>query len=262
MGKAFPSPLPNLKSFLVADSRSIEKFDRPWLPKVAEVQILEFLEYFAPSPSTVSINTMSLQNTHFEDSEDEDDFNPQQADISDNEDAGGSDHDDDAGAQIRNEVSRRSANVDDGSDDEQPAPSRRRSSADQNDGEEDEDDEDAEGPGEDLNAGADDEDEDENDDDEDELNEIKDNFIADTHPDDLADLPAGGVFDDKRHRELDRRREMEASLDAEKQAEILRQRYANKNRSGRGAGDSAVVPRRLLLPSVDDPSIYAVRCKE
>jgi transcription elongation factor SPT5 len=55
---------------------------------------------------------------------------------------------------------------------------------------------------------------------------------------------------------------MEASLDAEKQAEILRQRYANKNRSGRGLGDSAVVPRRLLLPSVDDPSIWAVRCKE
>ncbi|KAH7379713.1 hypothetical protein BKA64DRAFT_234011 [Cadophora sp. MPI-SDFR-AT-0126] len=241
---------------------------------------------------------MSLQNTHFEDSEDEDDFNPQQADISDNEDAGGSDQDDDAGAQIRNEASKRFTNVDDGSDDEQPAPLRRRSSADPNDGEADEDDEDAEGPGEDINAGAEDddeededdeeeeitghrrkrrrerrnqfldveaevdEDEDDIDDDEDELNEIKDNFIADTHPDDLADLPAGGEFDDKRHRELDRRREMEASLDAEKQAEILRQRYANKNRSGRGAGDSAVVPRRLLLPSVDDPSIYAVRCKE
>jgi len=78
-----------------------------------------------------------------------------------------------------------------------------------------------------------DEDEDENDDDEDEINELKDNFIADTHPDDLADLPAGGETDDRRHRELDRRREMEASLDAEKQAEILRQRYATKNRSGR-----------------------------
>jgi transcription elongation factor SPT5 len=78
----------------------------------------------------------------------------------------------------------------------------------------------------------------------------------------LADLPAGGETDDRRHRELDRRREMEASLDAEKQAEILRQRYANKNRSGRAIGDSAVVPKRLLLPSVDDPSIWAVRCKE
>jgi len=108
-----------------------------------------------------------------------------------------------------------------------------------------------------------DEDEDENDDDEDELNGIQDGFIADTHPDDMIDLPLGGETDDRRHRELDRRREMEASLDAEKQAEILRQRYANKNRSGRGlGGDSAVVPKRLLLPSVEDPSIWAVRCKE
>jgi transcription elongation factor SPT5 len=55
---------------------------------------------------------------------------------------------------------------------------------------------------------------------------------------------------------------MEASLDAEKQAEILRQRYATTKRSARGMGDSAVVPKRLLLPSVDDPSIWAVRCKE
>jgi len=54
---------------------------------------------------------------------------------------------------------------------------------------------------------------------------------------------------------------MEASLDAEKQAEILRQRYGNR-RPAKGFGDSAVVPKRLLLPSVDDPSIWAVRCKE
>lgn len=78
----------------------------------------------------------------------------------------------------------------------------------------------------------------------------------------MADLPAGGEADDRGHRELDRRREMEASLDAEKQAEILRQRYANRNRSSKALGDSAVVPKRLLLPSVDDPSIWAVRCKE
>jgi len=54
---------------------------------------------------------------------------------------------------------------------------------------------------------------------------------------------------------------MEASLDAEKQAEILRQRYGNR-RPAKGFGDSAVVPKRLLLPSVDDPSVWAVRCKE
>ena len=50
-------------------------------------------------------------------------------------------------------------------------------------------------------------------------------------------------------------------MDAEKQAEILRQRYGNR-RSARGFGDATIVPKRLLLPSVDDPSIWAVRCKE
>lgn len=54
---------------------------------------------------------------------------------------------------------------------------------------------------------------------------------------------------------------MEASLDAEKQAEILRQRYGNR-RPVKSLGDSTVVPKRLLLPSVNDPSIWAVRCKE
>ncbi|KAH0595141.1 hypothetical protein MHUMG1_06890 [Metarhizium humberi] len=84
-------------------------------------------------------------------------------------------------------------------------------------------------------------------------------FIDNEHPDDIAE--SARLDDDRRHRELDRRREMEASLDAEKQAEILRQRYGNR-RPAKGFGDSAVVPKRLLLPSVDDPSIWAVRCKE
>lgn len=248
--------------------------------------------------------TTDLLNAHFNDSEDEDDnFNPQPADLSDNEDAGGDDHDEDARNQIQNEAARRPVNEDGYDEDEDaeapPSNGRKRSSEYRK---EDEvgDDEDDEGEGEDTALGVHDdeeeedeeddeeeeitghrrkrrrerrnqfldveaevdEDEDENDDDEDELNEIKDNFIADTHPDDLADLPAGGETDDRRHRELDRRREMEASLDAEKQAEILRRRYANKNRAGRSSGDSAVVPKRLLLPSVDDPSIWAVRCKE
>lgn len=50
-------------------------------------------------------------------------------------------------------------------------------------------------------------------------------------------------------------------MDAEKQAEILRARYG-KRAPARGYGEMAVVPKRLLLPSVDDPGIWAVRCKE
>ena len=108
----------------------------------------------------------------------------------------------------------------------------------------------------DVEAQVEDEEE-EVDDEEDELREAE-GFIADTHPDDLADLPPGGDADDRRHRELDRRREVEAGLDAERQAEELRKRYG-RNRAA--PTDSIVVPKRLLLPGVDDPSIWGVKCK-
>lgn len=101
-------------------------------------------------------------------------------------------------------------------------------------------------------------DEDEDEEEEADGEEIE-NFIDNDHPDDVA---SGVRLDDeRRHRELDRRREMDDNMDAEKQAEILRQRYGNR-RSGKGFGQSAVVPKRLLLPSVNDPGIWAVRCKE
>jgi transcription elongation factor SPT5 len=47
-------------------------------------------------------------------------------------------------------------------------------------------------------------------------------------------------------------------LDAEKQAQLLKERYG-RNRAA--ATDAVIVPKRLLLPSVDDPSIWGVRCK-
>lgn len=47
-------------------------------------------------------------------------------------------------------------------------------------------------------------------------------------------------------------------MDAEKQAELLREKYGRRQAGGDGA---AHVPKRLLLPSVDDPSVFAVRCK-
>ncbi|KAK5004761.1 hypothetical protein LTR28_008502, partial [Elasticomyces elasticus] len=50
------------------------------------------------------------------------------------------------------------------------------------------------------------------------------------HPDDLADLPAGAERDDRKHRELDRQRDLAASLDAEKQAAALKERYG-RNRA-------------------------------
>jgi transcription elongation factor SPT5 len=111
----------------------------------------------------------NLSNARFDDSEDEDDFNPIQADLSDAEDGEGLGHDDDAGAQIQNEAAR-SREVNDESD-EEPAVLRRRSSADEHGGNEDEDEEDAEGEGEDTVPGAN-EDEDEEDEEEDDEEEI------------------------------------------------------------------------------------------
>ena len=101
-------------------------------------------------------------------------------------------------------------------------------------------------------------DEDEEDVDEEDEEGQGEGFIADTHPDDEADLPAGIETDDRRHRELDRQREQAQQMDAEKQAEILKERYG---RSRQAATDSVMVPKRLLLPSVDDPSVWGVKCK-
>lgn len=78
---------------------------------------------------------------------------------------------------------------------------------------------------------------------------------AETHPDDLE---VAADIDDRRHRQLDRQRELEASMDAEKQAQLLKERYG---RNRMAESDALVVPKRLLLPSVDDPSIWGVRCK-
>ncbi|KAB8337069.1 hypothetical protein FH972_021373 [Carpinus fangiana] len=83
-------------------------------------------------------------------------------------------------------------------------------------------------------------------------------FVADTHPDDEG-LAPGEDIDDAHHRELDRKRQQEIELDAEEQAARFKERYG-RNRVA--AADSVIVPQRLLLPSVEDPTIWGVRCKK
>lgn len=78
------------------------------------------------------------------------------------------------------------------------------------------------------------------------------------HPDDLLELPGGDDRDDRKHRELDRQRDLAASMDAEKQAQALKERYG-RNRTTHA--DSAIVDQRMLLPSVDDPHIFRLKCK-
>ena len=68
----------------------------------------------------------------------------------------------------------------------------------------------------------------------------------------------GAETDDRGHRELDRKREQEQQMDAEKQAALMKERYG---RSRTATTDAALVPKRLLLPSVDDSSIWGIKCK-
>jgi len=100
-----------------------------------------------------------------------------------------------------------------------------------------------------------DEDDDELEADEDDVAET--GFIQDTHPDD--DLGPEADQDDRRHRELDRQRQMEASLDAEAAAQRLKERYGRRTTQGLAKG--SFVPQNLLMPSVDDPSIWGFQCK-
>ncbi|KKK15633.1 transcription elongation factor SPT5 [Aspergillus rambellii] len=238
----------------------------------------------------------NLLDQDFGSEEEDDDFNPAPADDSDNENAVNhrsanrnrveDDDDDDDEDDVRvgggrsqqrrdysDDEAQDKRGGDDAEDDFDDDDGRR--DDDNEGGEEDDDDEDEEEDNDDEDAVSGrpskrrkrpgvqnffeeeagvDEDEDEAEDEEDELAE----FGGEMHPDDMDALPAGAETDDRRHRQLDRQRELEASMDAEKQAQMLKERYG-RNRAA--ASDAVVVPKRLLLPSVDDPSIWGVRCK-
>ncbi|KAL4929128.1 transcription elongation factor spt5 [Aspergillus undulatus] len=214
----------------------------------------------------------NVMDQDFGSDEEDDDFNPAPAQESDNEedvntgqvrlrrwynpeDANHNRYEDQNGGDDED-----GDNAGGGDDDEEGG----EEEGDEDDEEEDEDDEDEDIPRPkkrrrgggvnnfiDFEAGVD-EDEDEDEDPEDEME------YGDHHPDDAEALPVGAEMDDRRHRQLDQQRELEASMDAEKQAQLLKERYG-RNRAA--TTDAVVVPKRLLLPSVDDPSIWGVRCK-
>ncbi|KAG5519596.1 hypothetical protein PMAC_001751 [Pneumocystis sp. 'macacae'] len=66
--------------------------------------------------------------------------------------------------------------------------------------------------------------------------------------------------DDRKHRDLDRQLQKIEDEDAERLAEEYREKYGRLS-SRFYRGDTEVVPQRLLLPSVNDPNLWAVRCK-
>jgi transcription elongation factor SPT5 len=66
--------------------------------------------------------------------------------------------------------------------------------------------------------------------------------------------------DDRGHRDLDRQRQEITDKDAERLAEEFREKYG-RSAASRYRGDGARIAQRLLLPSVNDPSIWAIKCK-
>lgn len=85
----------------------------------------------------------------------------------------------------------------------------------------------------------------------------EDGFIQEHEEGEEEDVQA---HDDRLHREVDRRREAIVEADAEKLASEYREKYGRSTAS-KYRGDSGIVPQRLLLPSVQDPNIWGVRCK-
>ncbi|BFZ55359.1 transcription elongation factor spt5 [Savitreella phatthalungensis] len=107
-----------------------------------------------------------------------------------------------------------------------------------------------------IDAEAEVDDDDEDLDDEEEEQELNQDFIA-NDPEDVDG--AANREDDRRHRELDQKRREIDSLNAQELAARYREQYGKSQTQYRG--DTTVVPQRLLLPSVQDPSIWGMRCK-
>lgn len=113
----------------------------------------------------------------------------------------------------------------------------------------------------DIEAEVDDEEEDELDEDDEEAEILREQFIADdqARAEEGEDLRAHQ--DDRLHRQFDRRRQEEEDQDAEELAETLKQRYRKTHTVYRGdTNASGTVSQKLLMPSINDPAIYAIRC--
>ncbi|KAK9450134.1 uncharacterized protein V1518DRAFT_413070 [Limtongia smithiae] len=99
-----------------------------------------------------------------------------------------------------------------------------------------------------------DEDEEELEEDEDELGR-EDGFIADANETEFDRT------DDRLHREVDRQRAAIAEEDAERLASEYREKYG-RSAASKYRGEMNVIPQRLLVPSVNSPNIWGVRCKQ
>ncbi|ODV96736.1 hypothetical protein PACTADRAFT_48552 [Pachysolen tannophilus NRRL Y-2460] len=108
-----------------------------------------------------------------------------------------------------------------------------------------------------------DEDEEEEDEDEEEAELLKQTFLADDHaPEGEEGAEGRRSFNDARiHRKLAREEQQDEEQDAQELAQAFKDRYGRSATSKFTGASSAQVPQRLLLPSVDDPSIWGIRCR-
>lgn len=97
-------------------------------------------------------------------------------------------------------------------------------------------------------------DEDEEEEDEDEA----DKYADEVHPDDLLE-PTGADLDDRHHRELDIKRQMNADKDAEQLAREFEEKY--RRREHQNQRRSALGAVHVPAPSVDDPNIWGVKVR-
>lgn len=96
------------------------------------------------------------------------------------------------------------------------------------------------------------------DDEEDEEEEGEDDGAEEIHPDDLLE-PTGADLDDRRHRELDMRRQADAQKDAEQLAKELDEKYRRREMQRAQKAGAGSIP--MALPTVNDPSVWGVRCR-
>jgi transcription elongation factor SPT5 len=102
----------------------------------------------------------------------------------------------------------------------------------------------------DVEAEVDEEDEEEE--------EGDDDGVEDVHPDDLLE-PTGAELDDRHHRELDMRREVNEQKGVEELAREFDERYKRRQTQGARRGGAGAVP--LALPTVNDPMIWMCKVR-
>lgn len=111
----------------------------------------------------------------------------------------------------------------------------------------------------DIEAEVDDEEEDELDEDDEEAELLREQFISDDQNERETNIT--DYEDDRLHRQYDRRRQEAEDQDAEVLAEKLKQRYRKTHTVYRGdTAATGIVSQKLLMPSINDPAIFAIRC--